>query len=85
MPLGSSRFYLSGYLHYYGHIRLPRQWCDFHRVRVSHVHALPSPCTQHHFTPDICWNAILPFLLPAFQASSLSDGLADVISLTRLN
>ena len=25
MPLRSFRFYLSGYLHYYGHIRLPRQ------------------------------------------------------------
>ena len=24
MPLRSSRFYLSGCLHYYGHIRLPR-------------------------------------------------------------
>ena len=25
MPLCSSRFYLSGYLHYYEHLRLPRQ------------------------------------------------------------
>jgi hypothetical protein len=26
MPLRSSRFYLFGDLHYYGHIRLPRLW-----------------------------------------------------------
>jgi len=25
MPLCSSRFYLSGYLHYYEHLRIPRQ------------------------------------------------------------
>ena len=29
MPLRSFRFYLSGYLHYYGHFRLPRQQLDF--------------------------------------------------------
>jgi hypothetical protein len=29
MPLRSFRFDLSGYLHYYGHIRLPRQHWTF--------------------------------------------------------
>ena len=58
MPLRSFRFYLSGNLHYYGHIRLPRQLADFTGpVRVSHVHALPLCCTQHHPTPGICWFA----------------------------
>jgi hypothetical protein len=57
MSLRSSRFYLFGYLHYYGHIRLPRLWWTDHNVRASHVHALPLSCTQHHLTPGICWNA----------------------------
>lgn len=53
MPLRSSRFYLFGYLHYYEHIRLPRQQLDLFRpVRVSRVHALPSLCTQPYFTPE---------------------------------
>ena len=52
MPLRSFRFYLSDYLHYYGHIRLPRLTVRLPAfVRVSHVHALPYCCTQHHFTP----------------------------------
>ena len=29
MPLRSSRFYLFGYLNYYGHIRLPRPMVDY--------------------------------------------------------
>jgi hypothetical protein len=31
-------------------------------VRVSHVHVLPSCCTQHHITPGICWFAIYRYL-----------------------
>ena len=53
MPLRSSRFYLFGYHHYYGHIRLPRLPGGLPDTgRVSHVHALPSLCTQPYFTPE---------------------------------
>jgi hypothetical protein len=52
MPLRSFRFYLSGYQHYYGHIRLPRQRLFNRPVRVSQVHALPSTCTQQNITPS---------------------------------
>ena len=41
MLLRSSRFYLFGDQHYYGHIRLPQLCEKSHIVRVSHVHALP--------------------------------------------
>jgi len=59
MPLRSFRFYLSDYHHYYGHIRLPRLTVRLTVfVRVSHVHALPSYCTQHHITPGIYQCAI---------------------------
>lgn len=44
MPLRSSRFYLFGYQHYYGHIRLPQHAARLAApVRVSHVPVLPSP------------------------------------------
>jgi hypothetical protein len=33
MPLRSFRFYLSGYLHYYGHLRIPRLLVDDQPVR----------------------------------------------------
>jgi len=53
MSLRSFRFYLSGYLHYYEHLRLPRQQLDvFCPVRVSHVHVLPSTHTQQNITPS---------------------------------
>jgi len=51
MPLRSFRFYLFGYRHYYGHIRLPSIAVATALDRVSHVHALPSDSTQHHLTP----------------------------------
>ena len=51
MLLRSSRFYLSGYLYYYEHIRLPQLWWYAHTVRVSHVHVQPSIGTQHYITP----------------------------------
>ena len=56
MLLRSSRFYLFEAPYYYEHLRLPRlNGFFFHNyVRVSHVHALPSSCTQHHLTPGIC-------------------------------
>jgi hypothetical protein len=59
MPLRSSRFYLFGDPHYYGHIRLPRLhgFCSI-LVRVSHVHALPLLSTQQHLTPGI-WQWVL--------------------------
>ena len=53
MSLRSFRFYLSGYLHYYEHLRLPRQQLDVYcPVRVSHVHVLPSTHTQQNITPS---------------------------------
>ena len=63
MLLRSSRFYLSLYLHYYEHIRLPQTTDGLIRpVRVSHVYALPSCCAQHHPTPGICWFTKYRFL-----------------------
>ena len=61
MPLRSFRFLLSGYPHYYGLIRLPSLWWFFHGVTVSHVHAQPSPDTQHHITPNSPCCAIFRF------------------------
>ena len=73
MPLRSFRFYLFGYLRYYGHIRLPRLHISCF-VRVSHVHVLPSAYTQHHPTPDSPPRAYLPFL--PLQELQVSPSLA---------
>ena len=85
MPLRYSRFYLSGYPHYYGHIRLPQQQNGlFCPVRVSHVHALPFPAR----------NRILPRVFPVVHivvypnriaGFSISDRLANTIGVTRLD
>ena len=73
MPLRSSRFYLFGDLHYYEHIRLPRLRSTIRNVRVSHVHVLPSPCTQHLITPDICWIACCHFFVQHVRFHQLRE------------
>jgi hypothetical protein len=84
MPLCSSRFYLSGYLHYYGHLRLPRQhWT---------LAALGYPTFMRNLW--LTRNIILPRVAFAvlFTVSSskvagfiISESLTSTNSVTRLN
>src|SRR3982751_4969680 len=85
MSLRYSRFYLSGYHHYYGHIRLPQQ-----QIVTSAL--LGSPTFMRYLLP--ARNPILPRVPPAFplviNPSRVtgfinSDRLADTIGVTRLN
>lgn len=53
MPLRSSRFYLSGYPHYYGHLRLPPS-APLQQGRVGapkFMHYLPA--ARNHILPRI--------------------------------
>jgi hypothetical protein len=85
MPLRSSRFYLFGYLHYYGHIRLPQQ------QRVFSV-LLGSPTFMRYLLS--ARNCILPriFLVVPVVVNpnkvagfSSTDRLANTNCVTRLH
>jgi hypothetical protein len=84
MPLRSSRFYLFGDLHYYGHIRLPRLWL----TAIS----LGSPTFMRYLI--LARNIILLRVsagLPIAISSSniagfvISGRLTDTISVTKPN
>jgi len=84
MPLRYSRFYLSGDLHYYGHIRLPQF------QMVSEL--VGSPTFMRYLHP--ARNCILPrislVVLTVVYPNKIagfsnSERLADIICVTRLN
>ena len=85
MPLRYSRFYLSGYHHYYGHIRLP------HPALVSSP-MLGDPTFMRYLIG--ARNCILPRVSLVVLSGvypnkvagfSSSDRLANTIGVTRLN
>ena len=85
MPLRSSRFYLSGYHHYYGHIRLPQQ-------QVVYPALLGSPTFMRYLTsarncilPRV--SLVVPFVVYPNKITGFSifDRLAHTTSVTRLN
>ena len=85
MPLRSSRFYLFGDLHYYGHIRLPQQ-------RFGRPALLGSPTFMRYLL--VARNLILPrvFLVVhsvvypnKISGFSNSERLANTICVTRLD
>ena len=83
MPRRSSRFYLFGCLHYYGHIRLPRSRSR-RLCSGSHVHVLPARA-RHHIQPRMS-SAVLLTVYPSIVAGfDFSERLANIISVTRLN
>ena len=85
MSLRSSRFYLFGYLNYYGHIRLPRLWADL-------PNSLGSPTFMRYLCParNIILLRVSAGLLFAITSSSTagfinSERLTDTIGVTKLN
>jgi hypothetical protein len=83
MPLRSSRFYLSGCLHYYGHIRLPPSRSRRIR-RGSHVHVLPS-LARNHILPRVSSAVYSSVVLSIVAGFITFERLANTLSVTRLN
>lgn len=73
MPLRSSRFYLSGCLHYYGHIRLPRS-----RSR----RCVGDPTFMRYPVPSR--NCILPRIFPAVHLVVYPSRMTGFITFERL-
>ena len=53
MPLRYSRFYLSGYPHYYGHIRLPQQQLVFSALPGDPTFMRYLPCARNCILPRV--------------------------------
>ena len=75
MPLRSFRFNLSGYLHYYGHIRLPRQ-------RPDSSAPLGSPTFMRYLRT--ARNIILPRVPVGLSIAVTSTNIAGFIQFGRL-
>ena len=83
MPLRSSRFYLFGFLHYYGHIRLPRS--RTRRIcRGSHVLVLPS-LSRNHILPRVSAAVLFTVYPNSVAGFGIFERLANTLSVTRLD
>ena len=84
MPLRSSRFYLFGYLHYYGHIRLPRLWGDFLIPLGSPTFMRYLPLERNPILPRRVQTVHLIVSSGLMAGFVNSDRLATLICVTRL-
>ena len=83
MPLRSSRFYLFGDLHYYGHIRLPRRSPDF-GIPLGSPTFMRYLCPARNTILLRVSVSVLFTVVPTDMAGfSISGSLTDTIGVTK--